>query len=168
MNKQPLNNRLRPIAENLGLSYSGVKDIVADFVTVCQSLLLSGYRVEIPCVVSVVPDVEKEYNVTFAYICYKIADLEKRPRESVYIVINEYINSILKSLVTDKTPVDIRGLVTLKPFGVYGTDEYVVHGSISTTFKDKIKAADTTISSVRVHTARQLRNKIKNFKEEER
>lgn len=144
-------NRMVQIARGYSIPKTMVHQSIIDFVNICNDMLSNHYRVEIPNMVTIIPEDEQEYNATFAYIIYRLADKEGLPTNSVYTIIETYLDSVKKDLLRGENS-GIRGLVR---FSISQVEKgYSVQTSISNIYREKSDVP------VRVHTARQFKSDV--------
>lgn len=158
--KTALAARVYGIAEQYNITQVTVHNIINSYIAYCKNLLLYGRRVDFLGLVSLIPDViTNDCVVTLAYDCDILAGQLGLPEHTVFVIIREYLESLKEEVLRGKS-VDIRGIVTINPRyenGVLTT----VHSAISTSFRKTLCNLDTEVSSIRVHTSKLLKYRIK-------
>lgn len=144
-------NRVYYLALDNKIPKTAVHTTVTEFVALCNNMLRNHYRVEIPNMITIIPENETEYNATFGYIMSQLADSIGEPVNTVIAIIEQYLDSVKKDLYKGNNT-GIRGLVR---FMISRTSTgYSVQTSMSGVFREKSDIA------VRVHTARQLKSDV--------
>lgn len=161
MNKVSLGARVYNIAEQYGIEQTKVHMIINTYIDYCKYRVIHGYRVDILGLASLVPNrVVSNYKYTLAYECNFIADYLKLPQYTVFVIINEYINSCIDDIMSGKNVV-LRGLFSVFPIRD-DTDKVVkAQSSISSQLKKYLAEEDTCVTSIRVHTHKFLKYNIK-------
>ena len=161
MQKQPLFCRVYTIAYRFNLTQVTVHTIINSYIDYCKRRLYSGKEVQIFGLITIIPDVLVDnYKTTLAYDCYELSKEIGIPSNTVYCIVKEYINS-MEQQILEGINVEMRGLVSFHP--MYKDGELsVVHSAISTTVREDIQKLNTPIHSVRVHTHKILKYKMKN------
>jgi hypothetical protein len=158
--KRPIFCRVYIIAEKYNVTQVMVHNIINSYIDYCKKQLYVGKEVQIFGLVTLVPDVVKDnYKTTLAYDCYQLAEQLGLPSHTVYVIIKEYINSLEEEILQGRN-VEMRGLVALHPMTKDGVLS-CIHSAISTTIKNELKTLNTPVSSVRVHTHKLLKYKLK-------
>ena len=161
MRKMSLAVRVYQLADQYNIENTKVHTIVSSYIEYCKSLVLSGYRVDIIGLASVIPDVEvSDYNFTLAYECRELSKTLGLPAHTVYVIIQEYINSLISDVLSGK-PIEMRGLLCVAP--LFNEEGVVVkaRSSISSQLKKKLDDMNTSVTSMRVHTHKLLKYNIR-------
>lgn len=146
------------LAEKYGVTKVMVQDILRCYLDYCRDLILQGWRVDFPGVVSLVPDViVSEFCTTLAFECEKVANALMLPSHTVYSIVKAYIDDI-KDNVLGGTISVIRGIVVIKPISDLDGNLITVHSNISQSLRHKLEKMDTPVTSIRVHTSRAFRD----------
>ena len=144
--------KVENLAKQFNIPKSMVRDIISEYVAYCKKLIKHGIRVDFVGLVAIEPSTEQgTYSITNAYICHKIADALSLTLNTVQTVVQTYLDGIVEEIMNERCA-EIRGLVTIKVL------DDVVHSYISSTLKDDL---NPNVESVRVHTSRFLRQKLK-------
>lgn len=146
------------IAQQHDVPNTLVHRIITTYIEYLKECLFRGERIDIYGLVSIVPDViTAEYNKTLAYDCYIIADMLGLPRYTVYAIIKAYIEDA-KASIMEGTIVELRSLVTIKPYLDSKGEKLVsVNSSVSQSLKNRLGTDGCVINSFRVHTYKVLR-----------
>lgn len=161
--KMSLGARVYVIAEKYNIEQVKVHTIINSYISYCKDLLLSGHKVDIFGLASITPDVIiDEYATTLAYDCKLISKDLYLPSHTVYVIVQEYINSLIDNILSGKE-VDVRGLFSVHPLSSLENDKVTkIHTAISSQLKIKLGTMDTPVTSVRVHTHKLLKYAINN------
>ena len=147
------------IANQYNIPQTTVHEIISSYLGYCKDLLIKGERVDFFGLVSVVPNIiTSEYSTTLAFECEKIANMLALPQNTVYVIINAYIEDAIQS-VKDGIVVEIRGIVVVKPISENGKI-CKVHSAISQSLKKLLSDNNSIVSSLRVHTYKSLRETL--------
>lgn len=156
-----ISTQVYTLAEKHGVTKIMVQNILHCYLEYCKDLILQGWRVDFPGVVSLVPDViVSDFCTTLAFECEKVADALVLPPHSVYSIIKAYINDI-KDSVLGGTIYEIRGIVVIRPILNLDNEIITVHSNISQSLRHRLEDMDTPVTSIRVHTSRAFRDLCK-------
>lgn len=158
-NKIKINERVYSLAHQYNIEQTRTHDIISAYIEYTKVMLINGYKVDIFGLVTIVPDnISAEYTTTLAYECKHIADDLAISFNTVFVIIQEYINSMIDDLLNNR-PIEIRGLLNAKP--IVEEDKVVkVHTNISSQFKYRLREQSECVTSVRVHTHKLLKYTI--------
>ena len=153
-----ISTQVYTLAEKHGVTKIMVQNILHCYLEYCKDLILQGWRVDFPGVVSLVPDViVSDFCTTLAFECEKVADALVLPPHSVYSIIKAYIDDI-KDSVLGGTIYEIRGIVVIRPILNLDNEIITVHSNISQSLRHRLEDRDTPVTSIRVHTSRAFRD----------
>lgn len=156
-----ISTQVYTLAEKHGVTKIMVQNILHCYLEYCKDLILQGWRVDFPGVVSLVPDViVSDFCTTLAFECEKVADALVLPPHSVYSIIKAYIDDI-KDSVLGGTIYEIRGIVVIRPILNLDNEIITVHSNISQSLRHRLEDMDTPVTSIRVHTSRAFRDLCK-------
>lgn len=156
-----ISTQVYTLAEKHGVTKIMVQNILHCYLEYCKDLILQGWRVDFPGVVSLVPDViVSDFCTTLAFECEKVADALVLPPHSVYSIIKAYIDDI-KDSVLGGTIYEIRGIVVIRPILNLDNEIITVHSNISQSLRHRLEGMDTPVTSIRVHTSRAFRDLCK-------
>lgn len=157
--KTMLGIRVYNIAMTYGVQKVLVNSIINSYIEYCKVQLKKGRRINLLGLCTLIPDYETDsYNSTLAYDCKVISNILGLPSNTVYIIVNEYLEDIRSEVLAGKTAT-IRGMVTFRPLVDEGK-VCKVHSSISLSFKSLLSEG-TKVSSVRVSTSKLLKHTIR-------
>jgi hypothetical protein len=147
------------VADELNITQSGVHNIIRSYLAYCKELLIRGEQVDFVGLVSVVPDViTNNFHTTLAYNCERVADRLGMPYHTVYRVMDCYINEAIESVLRGTTA-ELRGICTVCP--IFENNKVTkVHSSISQLLKHVLVENNSVVTTLRVHTAKSLKDKI--------
>lgn len=149
------------IADKYSIPQSTVHSVISSYLSYCKSLLVSGERIDFLGLVSVVPNyISNNFSTTIAYNCSRVADMLSLPSHTVYRIMDAYIEDAIES-IQQGTTIEIRGIVVCTPIYVDGKVSKI-HSSISQSLKNILIGSDTRVTSMRVHTYKSLKNKVRN------
>lgn len=147
------------VAEKYNVPQTTVHSIISSYLGYCKELLVRGERVDFFGLVSIVPDVLlNKYASTLAYNCAEIGRRVGVPTHTVFRIMEAYIDDAIESIKRGTT-VEIRGLVVCKPIYENGVVSKI-HSSVSQSLKNIFMGQDTSVTSVRVHTYKCLRDAV--------
>lgn len=161
LKKLPLAARVYTIANQYNVEQNKVHQIINSYITYCKDSLLSGHRVEIFGLITLMPNIlVSDSNMTLAYECSKLDVCSTVSSYTVYCIVNEYINSLIEDVTNGKS-VELRGLACINPIKDADGNIISFHSSISALLKEKLINYDAGVSSIRVYTHRYLKHYIK-------
>ena len=150
------------ISQKYSIPFQTTDNIVAEYIKYNKRKLLNGYRIDIPGLFYILPDVIKgEYKTTFAYDCYEIAKKLNIQKITVLNIIKEYLQCLKQNLYNGDG-IELRGLASMVPIFNEMGNVVNIQASISTTIKMEISEKNLSINSARIHTYKSFREEIKN------
>ena len=159
MKKMSLNTRVYILASKYGIEQTKVHMIITGYIDYCKEMLYQGYRVDILGLASLIPkELKEDCMTTLAYECKHLANKLKLPSHTVYVIVQEYINSLIDD-VLNGVPIEVRGLFSVVPIND-GQQVTKVHSVISSQIKEHLKERDTKVTSIRIHTHKLLKYKV--------
>ncbi len=159
MKKMPLGDRVYLLANKYGIEQTKVHTIIGAYTDYCKEMLYSGYRVDLIGLASLIPDRERTgLTTTLAYECRDIAKQLSLPNHTVYVIVQEYLNSLIEDILKGK-PVEIRGMMSVVPIN-NGEKVIKVHSVISSQLKEHLKEKNTGVTSIRIHTHKLLKYNV--------
>ena len=94
MKKMPLGDRVYALAKKYDIEQNKVHIIITAYTDYCKEMLYNGYRVDLIGLASLIPDRERTgFTTTLAYECRDIAKQLSLPNHTVYVIVQEYLNS---------------------------------------------------------------------------
>lgn len=157
--KMALSDRVYLLANKYDIEQNKVHTIITAYIDYCKNMLYKGYRVDMMGLVSLIPDREKTgLTTTLAYECRDIAQQLKLPNNTVYVIIQEYLDSLKEDVLKGK-PIEIRGLLSVFPIND-GEKVTKVHSVISSQMKEHLKEKTTDVSAIRIHTHKLLKYSV--------
>lgn len=161
MKKMSLNTRVYNLASKYGIEQTKVHIIITGYVDYCKELLYHGYKVDILGLASLIPNVlVNDCSTTLAYECKYLANQLGLPQHTVYVIVQEYINSLIDD-VLNGSPIEVRGLFSVVPIND-GQSVVKIHSVISSQVKEHLKERETPVTSIRIHTHKLLKYKVSN------
>ena len=161
MKKMALNTRVYILASKYGIEQTKVHAIITGYIDYCKEMLYQGYRVDILGLASLIPkELKEDCMTTLAYECKYLSNQLRLPSHTVYVIVQEYINSLIDD-VLNGIPVEVRGLFSVVPIND-GQQVTKVHSVISSQIKEHLKERDTDVTSIRIHTHKLLKYKVSN------
>lgn len=161
MKKMSLNTRVYMLANKYGLEQNKVHMIITGYIDYCKEMLYQGYRVDILGLASLIPnELREDCMTTLAYECKYLAEQLKLPSHTVYVIVQEYINSLIDDVLNGK-PIEVRGLFSVVPIND-GKQVVKIHSVISSQVKEHLKERETFVTSIRIHTHKLLKYKVSN------
>lgn len=149
------------VADKYNIPKKTVHEIISSYLDYCKVLLVRGERVDFFGLVSIVPDVVvNRYASTLALNSSVVGRKIGVPEHTVFRVMEAYIEDAIEG-IQKGTTVEIRGLVVCKPIFENGVVSKI-HSNVSQTLKSLFVGEHTPVSSVRVHTYKCLKDKVKN------
>ena len=156
MEKTYLFRRVYALTDKYNIQYTTIHSIINMYIEYCKEELFRGRVVNITGLVSIVPDVITDYRrTTLAYEARVLARKLSLPPNTVYAVLQGYIDSLIEEVLSGKT-VELRSLVSLHPVIEDGVVARV-HSAISVPLKEKLETKDTVVTSFRAHTLKSLK-----------
>lgn len=157
--KTMLGIRVYNIAITFGVQKTLVHSIINSYIDYCKVQLKNGKRITLLGLCTLIPDYETDsYNSTLAYDCKIVSNILGLPSNTVYSIVNEYLEDIKNEVLSGKTA-SIRGMVTFRPL-VDDGKVCKVHSSISLSFKNLLQDR-SKVKSVRVATSKLLKHSIR-------
>jgi nucleoid DNA-binding protein len=157
--KMSIGDRVFLLASKYGIEQTKVHTIISAYTDYCKEMLYQGYRVDLLGLASLIPDREKTgLTTTLAYECRDIADDLCLPKHTVYVIVQEYLDSLVEDILKGN-PVEIRGLLSVVPIND-GEKVIKVHSVISSQMKEHLKERNTGVTAVRVHTHKMLKYNV--------
>ena len=159
--KMPLNDRICLLAKKYNIEQTKVHSILTAFTDYCKEMLYNGYRVDLIGLASLIPDNERTgLTTTLAYECRDIAKQLSLPNHTVYVIVQEYLNSLIEDILKGR-PIEIRGILSIVPIN-NGEKVIKVHSVISSQIKEHLKEKNTGVTSIRIHTHKLLKYNVGN------
>lgn len=158
--KEVVYSQIYNIANSLNINQTTVNKIINSYISECRDDLLSGVQIRFPGLCWVEPDmVSTDRMMTLGAYASRVSAQVSIPMYTCYRVLEDYL-SMLRSLLLQGKAVDIRTLCTLKP--IYeGNEIKTIYTCVSSTLKRDIDTGKYVVSSVRVHTFRDIRQSAK-------
>lgn len=164
-NRYSIAKRVQLLSERFNITQNVVHKVIKTYLGYCKNELAQGRQIEYFGLVTLIPDVITDTFIsTLAYDCVILAEELKLPQYTVYTIINEYLLSMREDVLNGREA-EIRGIVILRPILDENSREIInVHANTSTTLKSYIESKNTSVTSVRAHTHRFLKNDIKKLR----
>lgn len=161
-----LATRVYKVANQYNIEQTKVHNIITSYISYCKDQLLKGYRIDFLGLASVIPNTNlSKYNMTLAYECSMLADDLGLPTHTVYVVVNEYIESLIADVLAGNN-VEVRSIFSMHPIRVDGVVSKV-HASISPLLKLRLAEYDSQVTEVRVHTSKTLKDRLEENNDKE-
>lgn len=158
--KEIVQIQIYKIANKLKINQTVVNKIINSYISECRVDLLSGAQIRFLGLCWVEPDViTTDRTMTLGAYANRVALQVRAPMYTCYRVLEEYL-AMLRDLLLQGKAVDIRTICTLKPI-FEGTEIKSVYTCISSTLKKDIEEGNYVVTSVRVHTFKDMRQTVK-------
>lgn len=134
-----------------------IDTILKTYIQLCKQYLNKGVPISIPNI-CVLEDKNKETTmyISTGYILQEISTQTNYPILLVNTVISSMFQDIKRSLIIENKPVELRGLVTLKP-KINEDNSLSIHVATSSSIRNK----NTELNHIRAYTCSWLRQGVK-------
>ena len=152
--------RVYKISESRGIKQATVLRVVSKYLELLREDLIYGKEVTVLGLFTVLPNKILHNTVdTTAMYSKRVGVSVGIPYHTCLEVLKLYLDA-LRAEVLSGSVVNIRGFLTIKPIMEMST-QVGFHASVSQSIKKDLELLNTDVTSVRVHTHKLLKSKIK-------